>query len=162
MKKTTKVIGAVLSAVTAVSMSAAVAMTASASQYVYVENHNKIDCMHRYFENDKAVFVVKAMKADNRNAYFTVTSASDDGDKTVVAELEINQLVNGGGATENIFAHHDYSDETYDYFKVYADLGDEYDTVSLKAYFSLYADKEMATDAAYGSLAEGSGYVLAK
>ena len=40
--------------------------------------------------------------------------------------------------------------------------GNSYDAVGVKVYFSQYADRQMATDTAIGSMTEGNGYWLGK
>lgn len=161
MKKTTKVISAVLASAIAVVASAAMAVSASASQYMYSENRNTVDCIHRWYDadRDEAVFVVKTHRGEHSMAYCTVTSASED--KTTVASLSFTQMGNGGGATENVVAHFEGSDEEYDYYNVYAYLN-EYDNASIKVYFSQYCERSMATDTFNGSMTEGNGFIVSK
>lgn len=161
MKKSVKVISGILSAAIAVVASAAMAVTANASQYMYSENHKTVDCIHRWYDSarDEAVFVVKTHRGEHSMAYFTVTSTSED--KTTVASLSLTEMYRGGGATENVFANYEGSDEEYDYYNVYADLT-EYNNASIKVYFSQYCERSMATDTSNGSMTEGSGFIVSK
>lgn len=161
MKKTTKVISAVLSAAIAVVASAAMAVSASASQYRYVENHEKVNCMHRWIENEEAVFSVKVQKAEHRMAYCTVTSKNADNE--LFAYIDLNTAANEGicKSFQNAYAKFDYSDDQYDYFHVYADIT-EFDTASIKVYYGQYGDRAMATDTSIGSYDEGNGFFLDK
>lgn len=161
MKKTTKVISGIISAAMVVSVGATMALTANASQYMFSENHQTVDRIHRWYdgEHDSAVFVVKTHRGDHSTAYCTVTSASDD--KTTEAYLSFTQMGRGGAGNENVVAHFEGSDDEYDYYNVYAYLTD-YDSASIKVYFSQYCERSMATDTSNGSMTEGNGFVVRK
>ena len=166
-----KIVAIALAAVTVTSAGAAMtAISAGAeetaacmSQYAYRENHNSVDCMHRYKENGSAVFVIKTEKKVHSEAHVDVLMKSGDEVKTSQIKLEAN----GGCCTdEGIFEYYESSDEKFDYFKVIVDYndyyGNSYDAVGVKVYFSQYADRQMATDTAIGSFTEGNGYWLSK
>ena len=166
-----KIVAIALAAVTVTSAGAAMTAisagaeetTACSSQYAYRENHNSVECMHRYNENGSAVFVIKTEKRVNSEAHVDVLLKSGDEVKTSQIKLKADS---GCWTDEGIFEYYESSDEKFDYFKVVVDYndayGNNYDAVGVKVYFSQYADRQMATDAAIGSFTEGNGYWLSK
>lgn len=159
MKKTTKVIGAVLSAIMTVSAVSALSMTASASEYTRIENHSKVNCIHRYIENGKAVFEVKALKGA-QSVYVNVESKTGgymDLNNTVA--LKVNETV----TVANAAAAYEGSDDGYDYFKVTVDSengGVKFLSVNVKAYRDNFADRTKDTDTNDGKTQDGTGYEL--
>ena len=147
MKKTTKVIGAVLSAIMTVSAVSALSMTASASEYTRIENHSKV------------VFEVKALKGA-QSVYVNVESKTGgymDLNNTVA--LKVNETV----TVANAAAAYEGSDDGYDYFKVTVDSengGVKFLSVNVKAYRDNFADRTKDTDTNDGKTQDGTGYEL--
>ena len=160
MKKTAKVISAILSTAIAVSASAAVAVSACASQYTYSENHNRISCTNGYVDNGKAVYSVKASKGAHTSASVKVKSITGgymDMNKEIALKADTDTT------DANVTVTYQGSDEAFDYFNITVDNnngGVRYYAVNLTAYWSQYGEKAKDTNNGIGQTADGAGYEL--
>ncbi|MDE7390024.1 MAG: hypothetical protein K2M82_03690 [Lachnospiraceae bacterium] len=150
MKKTTKILSAVVLCAVMLVMSVVPAFAAT-SDVTYVENHSVIDCTNRYKNNyGICYFTIKLPKnVPLIYCYLSFTRDYKGNDTTPKSTVLSNYK----------YMTYLYSDETSDYYElVSSKMGDE--GVGIKLYCEYNGGYYMATDTSNGSTTEGSGYWL--
>lgn len=152
MKKRTKVIGVLLAAVSAVS---AMAMTANASQYEYIENHNKINCMHTYHENGNAIVKIRASK--NAESVSVDIKSETGGYVSMRNEISLNSSSSRTEVSKNATLSYLDSDENYNYFLLTVKPesgGIIFNQINVKAYATNGPDRSKDTNTSDGKLTD--------
>ena len=158
MKKRTRVIGVLLAAVSAASV---IGMTANASQYEFIENHNNINCMHTYKDGENAIVKIRATKDAER---ISVDIKSETGGyMSMQNEISLNSGEKGK-TDKNATLNYVGSDENNNYFILTVkpeNDGIKFNNINVKAYSIKGPDKSKDTNTNDGKFTDGTGYNVA-